>query len=183
MIYLLQRLFPVPLFPQQQDSKSDDVKYIRVSIPVSELCTRGDHKSRKLGAYEPILDLISCIKRLKISDNFGQKKCPQKCVVSRNLIQLFQKNSMLPEYKPKIQRKPIDTEDSLCLWDHCVRGYSHQVAPRKQAKTKNKLDLRSHLDPFDAADVYKVKSGQSFKLGPGSADPFDLTKLNFEEKL
>lgn len=90
---------------------------------------------------------------------------------------------MLPEYKPKIQRKPIDTEDSLCLWDHCVRGYSHQVAPRKQAKTKNKLDLRSHLDPFDAADVYKVKSGQSFKLGPGSADPFDLTKLNFEEKL
>ena len=52
---------------------------------------------------------------------------------------------MLPEYKPKIQRKPIDTEDSLCLWDHCVRGYSHQVAPRKQAKTKNKLGVKNRF--------------------------------------
>lgn len=91
------------------------------------------------------------------------------------------KNSLLPDYKPKIQNKPINTEDSLCLWDHCVKGYSKPSGFIPKSKTKNKLDLRSHLNPFEAVDVYKIQSGQSFKLGKG--DPFDISKVNFEEKI
>ena len=62
----------------------------------------------------------------------------------------------MPEYKRKIQNKPVDTEDSLSLWDHCVKGYNKPGTHQPQSKTKNKLDLRSHLNPYEAVDVYKV---------------------------
>ena len=71
-------------------------------------------------------------------------------------IYFFQKHTVETEYKRKLNSKPIDTEDSLSLWDHCVKGHGNSGIRSKTSKTKGKLDLRSHLNPFEAVDVYKV---------------------------
>lgn len=123
---LNHRLFPVPLFPTQQETKAGDARYVRISIP---------------------------------------------------------KHTMVADFKPKIGRKPTDTEDSVSLWEHCVKGFNNHSYQKPQSKSKNKLDLRSHLNPYDAVDVYKIQSGQSFQLGPKKKDPFDISKVNFEERL
>ena len=90
---------------------------------------------------------------------------------------------MVADFKPKIGRKPTDTEDSVSLWEHCVKGFNNHSYQKPQSKSKNKLDLRSHLNPYEAVDVYKIQSGQSFQLGPKKKDPFDISKVNFEERL
>ena len=50
-----------------------------------------------------------------------------------------------------------DNEDSLCIWDHCIKGMEHRTH-KTSSKTKNSLDLRSHMAPKAAVDVYKVKN-------------------------
>ena len=52
-----------------------------------------------------------------------------------------------------------DNEDSLCIWDHCIKGMEHRTH-KTSSKTKNSLDLRSHMAPKAAVDVYKVKNFQ-----------------------
>ena len=52
-----------------------------------------------------------------------------------------------------------DNEDSLCIWDHCIKGMEHRTH-KTSSKTKNSLDLRSHMAPKAAVDVYKVKDVQ-----------------------
>ena len=96
---------------------------------------------------------------------------------------IVQKHTMVADFKPKIGRKPTDTEDSVSLWEHCVKGFNNHSYQKPQSKSKNKLDLRSHLNPYEAVDVYKIQSGQSFQLGPKKKDPFDISKVNFEERL
>ena len=49
-----------------------------------------------------------------------------------------------------------DNEDSLCIWDHCIKGMEHRTH-KTSSKTKNSLDLRSHMAPKAAVDVYKVR--------------------------
>ena len=83
-----------------------------------------------------------------------------------------------------------DNEDSLCIWDHCIKGMEHRTH-KTSSKTKNSLDLRSHMAPKAAVDVYKVKtskvmasylcffqiqSGQSFGPGSKKKDPFDISQ-------
>jgi len=64
--------------------------------------------------------------------------------------------ALLPEYQRELQNTPVSTEDSLCLWEHCVKGHRQVGQHKKASSSKNKLDLRSHLNPADAVDVYKV---------------------------
>ena len=52
-----------------------------------------------------------------------------------------------------------DNEDSLCIWDHCIKGMEHRTH-KTSSKTKNSLDLRSHMAPKAAVDVYKVNDVQ-----------------------
>ena len=83
-----------------------------------------------------------------------------------------------------------DNEDSLCIWDHCIKGMEHRTH-KTSSKTKNSLDLRSHMAPKAAVDIYKVKdvqgnglifmffqiqSGQSFGPGSKKKDPFDISQ-------
>jgi len=89
--------------------------------------------------------------------------------------------ALLPEYQRELQNTPVSTEDSLCLWEHCVKGHRQVGQHKKASSSKNKLDLRSHLNPADAVDVYKIKSGQSFKFNTRE-DPFDISKLNLAER-
>ena len=44
----------------------------------------------------------------------------------------------------------------MCIWDHCVKGMEHRQNHQKVSQTRDKLDLRAHINPYDKVDVYKV---------------------------
>merc|ERR1712168_1205655 len=80
-----------------------------------------------------------------------------------------------PTYKREIPMRSDDNEDSLCIWDHCIKGMEHRTH-KTSSKTKNSLDLRSHMAPKAAVDVYKIQSGQSFGPGSKKKDPFNISQ-------
>ena len=56
-----------------------------------------------------------------------------------------------------------ENEDSLCIWDHCIKGMAHRTH-KTSSKTKNSLDLRSHMAPKAAVVVYKVNDVQGYDV-------------------